>query len=118
MIRAGGQIQTVDGLFEQVFAGGVKCAELVDFLDTQLTVGFSLAVDLPMVGFFNAPADCFAFFSCYLLVHQLFLWQCRDFDLDIDAIKQWPGNFATVACNLVWRAMTFAGRMAQIAAWT
>ena len=47
MIRAGGEIQAGDGLFEQVFAGGVEFAELVDFLDTQLAIGF-------------APGGCFA----------------------------------------------------------
>ena len=50
MIRASGEVQAADGLFEQVSAGGVECAEPVDFLDAKLVVGFALTLVLSLKG--------------------------------------------------------------------
>ena len=87
MVCAGGEIQTVDSLFEKVFAGGVECAEPVDFLDAQLTVGFALAVVLSLESLFYALPYRFAFLAGCLLSHEFLLRYRRNFDLNIDTIQ-------------------------------
>ena len=87
MICASGEVQTTDSLFEQVFAGGVECAEPVDFLDTQLTIGFALAVVLPLKGSFYALPYRSTFLAGGLLSHEFLLRYRRNFDLNIDTIQ-------------------------------
>lgn len=118
VIRAGGQVQAGDGLFEQVFAVRIRRAEPVDFLDAQLIVGFSLPVDLLPVGFFDTPPDGCAFLAGCLLAHQFFLRHGGHFDLQVDAIEQRAGNPRAVAGDLIRRAMAFAGSVSQVTAGT
>ena len=40
------------------------------------------------------------------------------FDLDVDAIQQWPGYPRAVTRDLFWRTMATTGRVARVTTWT
>lgn len=101
-------------MFQQILAGAVERAELIDFFYAQTAIGFSLAVKLQLVCFLDTLADGAAFLSSDLLFHQFLLRHGRYFDLHVDAVEQRAGDSSAVAGDLVGSAVASAGGVAQI----
>ena len=69
------------------------------------------------MGFFNTCLYRIAFLTLCFVVNQVFVRDSGDFDLDVDPVQQWARYFSTIARDLIGRAMAFAIKVSQIAAW-
>ena len=117
VIGACRQIQSGDRLLEQRFPGGIRSAELFDFLCAEPGIGLALPRHLTCTRRLHAVAYDVAGLTCAGL-HQFVLRQRGHVDLDVDAVEQRPGNACAVARDLVRRVAAGLGRVTEIAAGT
>jgi hypothetical protein len=109
-------MQLVHGRTQHRLAAGIRLAEAVDFAWRKMLVGFALADDLAFEGGVHARGNRRGQFpDCIRL--QDFGWYRADFDLHVDAVKQWARNAVLVAQDLVGCALAQARWMSEVSAW-
>ena len=113
---AGGELQPVDGVFEQGLVARVEAAEGVRGRLVEVGVGAAAACVLACAGLHDAGADDFAGFARRCIGTQLRRRQSRHFEVQIDAFKQRAGDAAAVAEDRVGVAAAASRRVAGPAA--
>lgn len=117
VVCAGGETHALDGLLQNVFTAIIGLTERFDFFGAEFGIGFRLALQLRLKSGLGPRADGFARFAiaCF---DEVILRHSGHFNLNIDTIQQWPGNFAAVTRDLIGRTTTLVEKMTQIAAGT
>ena len=101
------QVETGDGLLEQIGAGLIRNAVDFDFAGTEAGVGFVLALVLPGGRRFDTAAHARRRFA-FGFAGQCFGGQGRDFDEEVDTVEEGARKPSAVARNLVGRAPALA----------
>ena len=109
VIRPCRPAETFTGFPEQALSGGIELADGVHFAAVQLTIRLALPFELPVARVSDtARNDRAGFANGCSSPRQFRRRQCGQFDLDIDAIKQRPGQFAQITRGDVGRAAASA----------
>jgi hypothetical protein len=107
VVGAGGELQLLDGGFEEPVAGFVQAAVLLDLRRTDVVVEHgsiaTVAGGLALPGFGDALPDLLGCFS-WSTVGQLVVLDAWYFQMNVDAVEQWPGNAFLIAGDRRWRA--------------
>ena len=117
MPGAGREVELGGGLLQQLVAGRVGLATGIDFLGAQPGIRFLLPGMLAVLGLFDTGANNGRRFAIGL-AGQAFGEQGRNFDDEVDAVKEGAGELAAIASNLVGRASAFAFRRSMMPART
>ena len=120
-VAAGGEAEALGNKFEQAVAGFVRLAMFANEACRHLGVAVDAAVVeaifLDGAAGFDSAGNDFRGFGVGT-IDEITILHCRDFDLDVDAVKQGAGDLGTVALNDHRRTGTGVGRVGQIAAGT
>jgi len=113
-VAAGGEAEALADKFEEAVAGFVRLTMFADESCRHLGVAVDAAVVeaifLDGAAGFDSAGDHFRGFGVGT-IDDITLLHCRDFDLDVDAVKQGAGDLGTVALNDHRRTGTGVGRV-------
>src|SRR6185295_20085657 len=110
VVSTRGQAQAGDGLAGKLLRIGICTAVLADLLDRKVGIGFPLARDLESASRRDPLANDRARFAG-LARTQILIRNRRDLHMKVYAVKQRTRYAIAIACNLVRRAVTLAGKM-------
>ena len=117
VVGAGGQREFFHSAFQQRAFGVTERAVAFDFAHGEGGVGFAGALhrDAACSGHACAHGGGIFVMRATLCIefHQ---WNARHVADDVDAVQQWSGNAAAIACDRVGRAMAAAIRITRITA--
>ena len=118
-VAAGGEAEALGDELEEAVTGFVRLAMFADEARRHLGVTVDATVAeaffLNRAAGFDAQGDHFRGFGVGT-IDEITILHCRDFNLDVDAVKERAGDFGTVALHRDWRAGASMGAVAEIAA--
>jgi hypothetical protein len=121
VIRAGGELQLLDGGFEQALAGLVQTTEIPDLGGTHIAVeGGAIGLEacrLPGTCLADALADLGRGLT-QATVSQFLVFDAGDLEVDVDAVEQWARDALLVAGDGRGRAGALLDRIPGKAAGT